>query len=312
VGGPGEYYRGTSGNESFTSGSGLFAWVGLGGTDTVSLPRTLQSSSFSVGPGNAWILIAQSGSTNYVASDIETLTFPDNTISYSELLRGAQVASHTRFGTAGPDAISGTPGNDVFFGRGSNDFFDGLSGLDAAIYQGARASYSINVSGSGSGRRADVLELRPTNDGSDTLSGVERLRFIDMSVALDLDGAAGMTAKLLGALFGPGFVQNRSYVGIGLQLFDSGLTYTDVAGRAAADPFFTQLAGSQSNADFVRHVYRNVTGVLPGADELNFYVGLLANGTHTKGSLGVLAAETPGNQLNIDLIGLQQHGLEYV
>lgn len=312
VGGNGYYYQGTSTDDSFTSRSGMFAWSGLGGHDTLSLALPMQTSSFTPGPQNAWMLVAQSGSVNYVGADIETLVFPDNTIGYSELLRGFQVSAQTRFGTPRADTLSGSASNDVLFGRRGDDTLNGGGGVDIAVYQGPRGAYAISQTGAPGARRAEVSDLAAGVDGNDTLTGIERLTFVDISVALDLDGAAGMTAKLLGALFGPQFLQDRLAVAIGLQLFDAGLSYIEIASRAAADPLFTQLAGSASNTAFVNHVYRNVTGSLPSQSELGFYVNLLDSGAHTKGSLGVLAAETPLNQEHINLVGLQQAGLEYI
>jgi hypothetical protein len=51
---------------------------------------------------------------------------------------------------------------------------------------------------------------------------------------------------------------------------------------------------------------------LPSQSELNLYVSLLDAGAQTRGSLAVLAAESPSNEQNIHLVGLQQAGLEYV
>jgi serralysin len=311
VGTGGRYYQGTSGDETFTSGSGRFAWVGLGGVDRVSFVSGLGSSTLSITPDSGWIVVDQPGSTNYVAPSIEALIFPDNAVSYPELLRGVQVSASTRFGTSAADILNGSPGNDVLFARSGDDSIVGLSGTDTAIYQGPRSAYVVNRIGSPSELRFTVTDSA-NRDGTDSILGIERLRFTDRSTALDLQGAAGMTAKLLGAVFGASQVQNGSFVGVGLTLFDAGFTYEQVAARAASDAFFAQLAGSHSNRDFVNHVYRNVVGTLPSMDDLNFFVGLLDSGVHTQATLAVLAAETPLNQQNINLIGLQQTGLDYL
>jgi hypothetical protein len=141
---------------------------------------------------------------------------------------------------------------------------------------------------------------------------VERLKFTDSSVAVDLQGAAGMTAKLFGAVFGRSFVQDKELNGIGLSLFDSGMTYDQVAGLAVASNFFAHLASSHSNHDFMNFVYRNVVGVLPSTAELDMLVSLLDSGAHTQATFAVLAAETPLNQQNINFVGLQQTGLDYI
>ena len=63
---------------------------------------------------------------------------------------------------------------------------------------------------------------KPGIGGFDSLAGVERLQFADQQLALDLDGAAGQAARLLGAVFGPASVPNPGYVGIALSLLDGG------------------------------------------------------------------------------------------
>ena len=48
---------------------------------------------------------------------------------------------------------------------------------------------------------------------------IERIEFSDGGIAYDLDGYAGLVAKLLGAVFGFESVGNAKYVGIGLVAF---------------------------------------------------------------------------------------------
>jgi hypothetical protein len=312
VGTSGAVYQGTSFDETFTSGSGRFAWIGMGGTDVLALRQSLRSSAFSLTPDRAWMLVEQSGSSNFVHSTIERLVFPDETISFSDVFRGLELSPATQFGTAASEVMNGTVGNDVFFARGGNDFVLGSGGIDSALFQGPRGSYSVNRAGSGPDAPYDVADLSGGRDGSDRVTGIERLRFADSSVALDLQGAAGMTAKLIGAVFGAQFVSNKSFVGAGLNLFDAGRTYDQVAAVAVGTDFFAQLAGSHGNTQFVNRVFSNVVGRAPSASELSLYVGLLDSGAHTQASLAVLAAETAQTQTNINLVGLQQIGIEYI
>jgi serralysin len=312
VGTSGTVYQGTSFDEMFASRSGRFAWIGKGGNDVLSLPQPLGASSLSLTADKAWVVVEQTGSTNFVEPSVETLVFADETIRFSDLFRGLQITGRAQFGTTAAEVMNGTPANDVFFPRGGNDFVVGSAGLDSALFQGPRGSYTVSRAGSGVDAPYDAVDSAVGRDGSDRLTGVERLRFADNSVALDLEGAAGMTGKLIGALFGPQFVSNKQFVGIGLSLFDAGLTYDQVAAVAAANDFFGQLAGSHSDAAFVNHVFTNVVGRTPSSAELGFYVDLLNSGAHTQATLAVLAAETPQNAENIELAGLQQTGLDYV
>ena len=143
------------------------------------------------------------------------------------------------------------------------------------------------------------------------LTGVERLAFANTHLALDIDGAAGVVAKTLAAVFGPSYLQNKTYVGLGLALVDGGMSYPELVRQAVASPLFAELAGSRTHADFVRLVYQNVIGTAPSNDELNHYVGLLETGVYTSHALAYLAAETPFNAQHINLTGLAGTGIEF-
>ena len=83
--------------------------------------------------------------------------------------------------------------------------------------------------------------------------------------------------------------------------------YTSVKVAVAPVQFY------RSDTAFVNTVYENVVGAAPSPAELEFFVGLLAGsgGTMSQGQLLALAASTDANALNIDLVGLQQSGVEF-
>jgi hypothetical protein len=68
-----------------------------------------------------------------------------------------------------------------------------------------------------------------------------------------------------------------------------------------------------SDTDFVTTVFTNVVGFAPDAVTRDGFVGLLqgSGGTTTQGQLLELAATVPLNEVNIDLAGLQQGGVEF-
>ncbi len=206
-------------------------------------------------------------------------------------------------GTELDDVLVGTNLNDMFVGKGGNDTLNGGGGIDTAVFSGARAAYTVTRASS-----AATVQAKTGNDGTDTLTNVERLKFSDFSVALDVSGYAGTTAKILGAVFGKAAVANKEYAGIGLQLLDGGMSYLNLM-QAALN---AKLGAGASNATVVNLLYTNVVGSAPGAADLAFYVGLLNNGTYTAASLGVLAADTALNTVNINLVGLATSGLEYL
>ena len=190
--------------------------------------------------------------------------------------------------------------NDTFKGQPGTDLIDGGLGTDTVVYSGPLVQYTVNKSGS----RYIVSE--PTgSDGTDYLTNIERLKFKDKFIAIDLDGNAGTTAKILGAVFGKESVSNKSYVGIGLNFLDTGWTYDNLAGLAL------DAAGAKTNDQIVSLLWTNVIGTKPTAADKQPFIALLENGM-SAGALADLAADTSFNTVNINLVGLAQTGIEYI
>ena len=129
-----------------------------------------------------------------------------------------------------------------------------------------------------------------------------------LAVAFDINGNAGITAKILGAVFGADQVSNKEYAGIGLDYLDNkGYSYEGLMDLAL------KASGCVSNEDVVNKLYENVVGVTPTAEQAAPFVSMLEGETplHTWGSLGVMAADLELLTTRIDLTGLAETGLEY-
>jgi hypothetical protein len=201
--------------------------------------------------------------------------------------------------------IEGGAGRDTLTGFGGDDVLIGKEALDSARYHGNAAEYHL-------AKRPDESWLiEHTNggwEGSDALIDIERILFSNTALALDLNGNAGITAKILGAVFGPESISNKVYAGIGLHLLDNGMHFEELMQLAIE----TALGADATNhAMVVNLLYENVVGFAPSAEEAAYYVELLDHSIYTTASIGVMAADTPLNQANIDLVGLTQTGLEY-
>jgi hypothetical protein len=195
-----------------------------------------------------------------------------------------------------------TLGNDHFTTITGNDNFNGLSGIDTVQYHGDRNSYTLTPSIIG-------YTIKDNNgaDGTDTLINIERLKFSNYNVALDItnQGAfAGDVAKILGAVFGVSAVANREYVGIGLYYRDHGMSYESLGSLAI------NATGKTAYGDVVELLWNNVVGSPISAADKSYYVGLLQGGMSV-GALTTLAADTGLNLVNVDLIGLVSSGLAY-
>lgn len=192
-------------------------------------------------------------------------------------------------------------GADTLKGGGGNDRLFGGDGLDIAVFEGNISQYRVTGIGTNAIEVSDQITGR---DGVDTLASIERLQFADASLALDVSGNAGKVAKILGAIFGPSAVTNKTYVGIGLSYLDGDMSYQELAALALS------VAGLTSNDAIVTRLWTNLVGSPPSNANKAPFISMLNSGTSV-GALGVLAADHELNVVNIDLVGLGQTGIEY-
>ena len=213
-------------------------------------------------------------------------------------------------GGEGADVLSGGTGNDVLQGGAGNDVLQGGAGIDTARFAMASSAYTLLTGsasmtgvGSVSGNAGSAA-----GEGMDSISGVERLRFADRSLAIDLGGNAGIAAQVLGAVFGKQAVANPVFNGIGLYFVDSqGFDITQFTQLAIAARF----GGAATNAQVFELFFTNLFGVAPDAALTSTFVGLMDGGAFTQTGLGVLVAESDLNLANIGFVGLASGGLEY-
>lgn len=220
----------------------------------------------------------------------------------NDLLQG-NLVNNSLIGNAGKDTLYGDDGDDTLDGGSGNDILDGGNGLDIAIFGGVRSDYTVSARGSMSFQISDSVINR---DGTDSISSIERIVFLNGRLALDLDGNAGQVAKLLGAVFGADSVANAEYVGIGLDLLDGGMSYTDLAALAVS------VTGKSSSTDVCNLLWENVIGSPATSADVAPFKAMLDNGRLTVGQLTTLAADTSFNADNIDLVGLTLTGLEFI
>lgn len=204
------------------------------------------------------------------------------------------------------EIVIGGAGRDILQGFGGNDTLIGNEAIDTVIYAGSSINYIIQ-------RQSDnnlwtVRARSGLPDGADTLIDIERIRFSDTLLALDLDGNAGMTAKIIGAVFGADSVADTRLAGIGLNLLDSGTDYEALMQLAIHAALGDDVA---NHAAVIGLLYKNVVGFPPSTADEAYLVDLLDNSAHSVTSISIFAAETAINLENINFTGLSQAGLEY-
>ena len=285
------------GTRAFETGNNTYAYTDAvgqsvstviddGGTNTLDFSALTIGANINLTPGS----YSSVGKLKSGAQALANLTISLGTVIQNVL--------GTKFG----DVIVGNNAGDTFTGGGGSDTVIGGTGIDTVVFSGPRARDVVIKTPSGQ----TVVDSTGT-DGTDTLTAIERLRFSDGKLALDLDaeGHAGQTVKLIGAVFGKAAITSTAYVAAGLRLLDGGMRYEDLATAAVNE------TGKSKSSDVVALLWTNLFDVAPTASQSAPYVAMLDKGMST-GALAVMAAETSENLIHIDLVGLAQTGVVYI
>lgn len=241
---------------------------------------------------------------------------PTATADYFLSASGASLVGSYKITTAndslgaGGNSIVGTTANDTLYDTSGNDSLDGGTGIDIANYTGNLANFTFAQSGTGF-----IVTDTTGAEGVDTLTNIERLQFADKKLALDLlpTQSAGQALEFIGVL-ASGLVSSPSVVGAILSFFDQGYSMSSLSQLALDVGLVNQLAGSSSNTDLARLVFRNVVGGEADSATVDMLVGYM-DGRSASFSQAEFLATVAGlelNQQHIGLIGLQQTGIEFV
>ena len=201
-----------------------------------------------------------------------------------------------------PSPTASGSGQQYAWNATSDTTITGTTGIDTLNVSGYRSDVIINKLGAVSN-----LTHKVAKSTASTLS-VERIKFLDVSVALDLDGAAGNAVQMLGAVMGKDSLSNKSLVGIAISIFDQAKMSPTQIARLALDAV---LGENPSHKAVVDLLYKNLMGISPDALSETLYVGMIKNGAYTQESIALMATTLDINKTNINLLGLSQTGVEY-
>lgn len=205
--------------------------------------------------------------------------------------------------------------NDTITGSSSNDSIDGGAGTDTVRYSISRSNFSLLKTSNGF-----TLADNTGANGIDTLKNVERLRFADGGIALDVGAtqSAGETALLLGAVLPGRLVYDASkqaLLGAVIDLFDQGYSLQTLSGAVMRLPIWDVLTGkaTPTSTDIATYLLTNINGVTPDVTTLANAVTSLNSETDfaSQGNFLWHLAESATNQTRIDLVGLAATGLAY-
>jgi hypothetical protein len=198
--------------------------------------------------------------------------------------------------------------NNFLYSTSANDPIDGGGGIDTFYANGRSTGFKLSKADSGLLSITDLSGL----GGSDTLTNVERIRFDDVNVAVDIDGAAGKAYRLYKAAFNRDPMQgDRQGLGYWIAQVDAGMELPEVAARFIDSSEFRQIYGSTpSNAEFLTKVYQNVLGRNPDPSGYEWWLNELnTNPLKTKAKVLADFSESPENQSA--LVSLVANGIAY-
>lgn len=209
----------------------------------------------------------------------------------------------------------GTIYKDSFTGGSGNDTLEGGGGTDTITYTISRSNFALAKTSTG----FTVTDITGVN-GTDTLLNMERIKFSDGAIALDVGAtqSAGETALLLGAVLPDRLVfdaSKQALLGAAIDLFDQGYSLQTLSGAVMRLPIWDILTGNTtpSNTDIATYLLTNVNGVAPDPTTLaNAVTSLNAETSFaSQGNFLWHLAESSANQTHIGLVGLAATGLAY-
>ncbi|CAN7442494.1 DUF4214 domain-containing protein [Pseudoduganella sp. LjRoot289] len=216
---------------------------------------------------------------------------------------GSTVAE-TLTGGAGADLIFANQGNDLLTGAAGNDTIDGGGGVDTALYNAARASFTLSLGANGQTAITDTAGTL----GVDILANVERLHFADADLALDINGAAGQAYRLYQATFDR--APDIQGLGYWIKQMDAGLSLDSMSLNFLTTPEGVALYGSApSNAELLTKFYANTLHRAPDAGGYAYWMNILDNHLASSGQVLASFSESPENQAQV--IGTIQNGITY-
>ncbi len=269
-----------------------FVLSGLGITSADVKSGTLSGNVSISSTGSTLLSIPISADNLTEGTEVLTLSTQGQTSSLSILDTSLNPTYYTPAVNSGNDQLTWNP---------SSGFttLDGGAGIDTVVLGNAKNTYSLNSATSITDKGINMTL---------NLVNVERLKFTDTSLALDLTGNAGKAVLMLGAVFGASYLSSKDIVGIALKFYDQGLLSETQLARLALDSFLGANAGNKAVVDLL---FKNLVGVLPDANTENLYLGLLSAGTYTQESLTLMATNLDLNKINVKLTGLALTGIEY-
>jgi hypothetical protein len=270
--------RGGPGNDRYSGNSDFIVELPNQGNDTVEIWK-----SFSLPP------------------NVENIEATPNVLN--ALIETGNELNNRLVGGSYADTLLGQAGNDILTGNEGNDLIDGGAGFDTAVYKGHRDYFSLQKTANGVTLTDNIY-----GQGTDTLSNIERIKFVDAGIAFDIDGNAGQAYRIYQAAFDR--APDKGGLGFWISTMDGGASLADVAGGFMQSAEFANLYGNNpANADLVTKFYNNVLHRAPDSGGYQYWLSALDQHVLTPAQVLGSFAESAENKAA--LVGVTANGIEY-
>lgn len=257
---------------------------GLGGDDVIRGRRG--NDTIDGGDGRDIISFRGEGVTSGIRIDFNTGTASDGHgttdqfvniegvvgTDFDDVMIGSD-RSEAFAGRGGNDTVNAGGGNDRIGSSGGNDQIDGGAGTDTIVFEHARSAVTINRDASG--RPASIISPQ----GQDTVVNVERVEFIDGTLAFDT--GVGETAGAVYRFYLTVFDRAPDVAGLTywIAAMDAGKSILDVAANFVDSDEFDSLYGVDPSAEtYVAKLYQNILGREGDAQGVAYWEGQLEAG----------------------------------
>ncbi|MBY0335186.1 MAG: FG-GAP-like repeat-containing protein [Acetobacteraceae bacterium] len=162
---------GNAGNDTIDGGAGNDAMDGGTGSDT---------ASYASATALVRVSLALATAQNTAGAGTDTLSNVENLLG--------SAFNDTLTGSAAANTLTGGLGDDLLSGGGGNDALLGDAGRDTAAFSGNRSAYTLT-------KNAGAGWSVTGTDGTDTVTGVERLQFADQTVSIGFARTEDMAGR---------------------------------------------------------------------------------------------------------------------
>lgn len=293
-----DHFTGSARNEQFWLSSGNDTVIGGGGgSDTVifgNMRSTEVTITYDLASDTATV------AKHTAAGDNGTVTLTGiSGIQFAGSLSDSSIA--TIGSAADGKLLTGGNGTEIIQSGAGDDTISGGDGVDTVAYTGDRAGYTVINTGTGLGVSGA--------QGSDALSGIERLAFADRSTAFDIEGAAGQAYRMYQAVFD----RDPDLAGMGfwLKMLDNGVSLAAVAQGFIDSAEFDALYGAAATStEIVTRLYTHVFNRPDDTAGIGLWADAVDSGNMALADLVFGLAESDGN--TVDLVGVTQDGVDYL